>query len=313
MTSLDRAADIKLAAPGSVTCRTFTRSGLKRLARGVYGQPPDTTGLNDHQRQKAEYIWFVKAVMSTCEDKGAVLYGPSGMQVSGVALPKELEDWEHCHILVPDGKSRPRREGVISHNARRAFKVWRIVHGLPILHPVELWLQLRGATDDQMIEVGDGFIRRQHPLLTLDEIKEHLSKCAGLTGVPQAQRVLKYLVPGTDSLMETRTRMILIRGGLPWPEVNPTVYTSAGTDYLVDMAYPAEKVGVEYDGGWHGTEAQMRSDAFRRRLLQDDGWLLIPVTAPDLEKKEQIVRSVETALLMRRGVPLRNQGVWAPI
>jgi len=254
---------------------------------------------------------FAKDVMSKYPDKGAVLCASSCLQVSGVALPKELEDWDHCHILVPGDKNRPQREGVVAHHSRRLVEPWRTIEGLPVLDPVQAWVQLRGATDDQMIEVGDGLLRRQNPLFTLDEVGAHLDQCAGLKGISQARRVVKFLREGTDSLMETRTRMILVRGGLPCPDVNPRVMSSVGTDYFVDMAYKAEKLGVEYDGSWHGTPIQMSNDALRRRMLQDDGWLLIPVTAPDLRNRDQLVRSVETALLTRRGVPLRNRNVWA--
>jgi len=303
------AVRITIAKSTDANRRELARLGYQPMMRGVRALLPDPrtlAGMKERDIQRVQYIWKVQAAMSNYEDKGAVLYGSSGFHVLGVDLPYALQDWEHVHILVPDGKRRPTRNGVISHHSRRETKAWGRVAGLPIPNPAQLWLQLPGATDDQMIEVGDGLLRRQRPVFKdLDAMKQSLSECAGLHGIKQARRVFPLLVPGTDSLPETSTRLKLIRGGLPCPEVNPPIITSAGPNYFIDMAYKAERIGVEYDGEYHGTEAQVRQDALRRRLLQDDGWLLVTVTKDDLKKPEQIVRSVETALLMRRGANLR--------
>ena len=295
---------VDLATPGTIDHRTYTRDGYQRLLRGVYARVPAIPAGDDYERRRIQFVWRATAALSLCAHKGAVLHGSSALQVLGVALPEALEDWDHIHVIVPDEKNRPARQGVVSHHARRPLVVWRRVAGLPVLHPVQHWLQLRGATDDQMIEVGDGFLRRQHPLLTLANVSDELRRCSGLAGVPQARRVFPLLAPRTDSLPETTTRLILVRAGLPQPLVNPEVRTSAGPAYFIDLAYLPERIAVEYDGGYHGDELQMRKDALRRRLLQDDGWLIIPVTAPDLHNPRPIVRSVETALLTRRGVRL---------
>jgi very-short-patch-repair endonuclease len=67
------------------------------------------------------------------------------------------------------------------------------------------------------------------------------------------------------------------------------------------MGYPAEKVAVEYDGSVHvGDRRQMEIDAVRRRALQEEGWLLITVTADQLAQVTAMVRSVEAALVLRR-------------
>jgi len=304
VTSVLDLAAIELAGPGTNSRRTSDRPGFARLLRGVYGRVPTLLDVDDRERRRIQFIWQARAALSLYGHKGAALFGSSALQVLGVALPEALEDWDNCHVIVPDGRGRPNRAGVLSHHARHPLVVWRTVAGLPVLHPVEHWLQVRGVTDDQMVEIGDGFLRRQHPLLTLSAMRGHLSTCAGLTGVKQAHRVFPLLVPRTDSLPETTTRLILVRAGLPTPKVNPYVVTSAGPAYYIDMAYLPERVAVEYDGGYHGDEVQMRKDALRRRLLQDDGWLIIPVTAPDLRHPGPIVHSVEQALLLRRGVRL---------
>jgi len=176
------------------------------------------------------------------------------------------------------------------------------VSGVPVLHPVDHWIQLRGASRDELIEVGDGLLRRQHPLMSLEALLARLDELGGAYGVNQARQAVRWLRAGTDSPYETRTRLVLVRAGLPCPAVNLPVYCrSSGRTYHVDMGYEAERVAVEYDGAVHvGDTRQMEIDARRRRDLQDEGWMVITVTAGQLREPASLVASVEAALVLRR-------------
>ena len=301
MTVLSSVPGFELAGPGEVDYRTSVKLGFERVLRGVYGRGRGLEDLDEWERRWVGYIRLVQAVMSVYAGKGAVLFGSTALQVMGVALPPGLADWDNVHILVPHGVSRGDRRGVITHQTRQPLVVWRLVYNLPVLHPVFHWLQLRGATDDQMIEVGDGLLRNRDPWLTREQMETELAKCKGLTGAVQARRVFPLVRAGTDSIRETRVRLILVRAGLPEPVVNHNVYCAGvGIMYSVDLGYEAEKIAVEYDGGIHATVEQMQKDAQKRRCLQDERWLVIVVTAADLRQPNQIVNSVETALVMRR-------------
>ena len=300
MTAIDL-PQMHLARSGTVTCRNYSRLGYDRLIHGVYGRIPRTQGLNEWEKRRVEFITRVHAVLALYPDKGAVLYGSTALQVLDVALPSRLQDWDTCHILVPEGVTRPAREGVSAHRSLYPLRVWAQAWGLPVLNPVEHWLQLSGASLDEMVEVGDGFLRRRLPLLTLDEMTSAMSACAGRWGVAKAHQAMQWVRPGTDSMYETVTRLILIHAGLPEPAVNLEVYCpSSGMTFHLDLGYEKEKLGVEYDGAVHvGDRTQMEIDANRRRILQDEGWLLISVTAAQLRTPAQIVHSVESALLRR--------------
>jgi len=241
--------------------------------------------------------------MAAYEGRLIVPYGPTALQILGVALPAGLEDWQTCHVLVPKGSYRPIRRGVLTHCTGSDWQVWTTRHGIPVLHPVDHWLQMQG-TDDELIEVADGMMRRQHPLISLAEFRHRLDELAGTSGVRRARRLMRWVVPGTDSIYESRTRLILVRAGLPTPAVNCAVPCRSGFTYHTDMGYEIEKVAVEYDGQVH--KDQIEIDAQRRRDLQDEGWLIITVTAKQLQHPVDIVRSVEAALVMRRAALARE-------
>ena len=291
---------IDIQPTGEINWRNHERLGYERQTRGVYARLPDTAPMTQWQSQHVQFLAHTQAVMAALQGRGVVLYGVTALQVLRVPLPARLQDWQTCHVLVPPGVRPPRRRGVVAHRTRTTPTAWAIRDGLPILHPVDHWLQLRG-TDDELVEVADGLMRRQHPLVTMDGFRQRLDELAGTPGIKTRRRVLNLVVPGTDSLYETRTRLIVVRAGLPTPVVNHVVTCRNGVTYLVDMAYVAEKVGLEYDGAGHvGNRTQMENDAQRRRDLQDEGWLIITVTAADMTQPTSFIRSLEEALVLRR-------------
>ena len=294
---------IELARDGRITRHNYVPSGYVRLTRGVYGPAPAGDGVvEEHAARRARFEAFVRGVVAAYAGRPVSLYGPTALQMLGVALPRSLEDWDHCHVLVPRDAYAPLRERVVAHRTVREPVTPRLFRGLPLLHPVDHWLQLRGATDDDLIEVGDGLLRRRAPLLTLDRLTSRLGRLAHAPRVCQVRRCVPYLRAGTDSPYETRTRLLLVRAGLPCPAVNLPVPCRSGWTYHVDLGYEAERVAVEYDGVVHvGNAAQMELDAKRRRDLQDEGWLLITVTAGQLQEPASLVASVAHALVLRAG------------
>jgi len=283
-----------------VTWRNYRRLGYERLTYGVYDRPVKLDGMTEWEAQRVRFLAHTKAVLNVYSGREIALYGPTAMQVLRVALPANLQDWTRCHMLVPAGTTRPERKNVVAYHTRMKLDIWATRDGLPLLHPVDHWLQMRG-TDDELIEVADGLVRRQHPLISMDDFHRRLKELAGTKGVQKGRRLMKWVRPGTDSIYETKTRLVLVRGGLPTPEVNYPVPCHSGFTYHVDMGYPREKVAVEYDGRVHvGDTHQMDIDAERRRDIQEEGWFVINVTAKQLASPVQLVRSVEAALVMRR-------------
>ncbi|MCL2482571.1 MAG: DUF559 domain-containing protein [Propionibacteriaceae bacterium] len=285
---------------GLVTCRNYEELGYRRVFHGVYDQARvDCDTIWDTRR--ATWLRKVKAVMVLYADRQPILYGPTALQVMSVALPESVEDWQNVHILFTQSGDRPNRQGVIAHSTNRPVQMWRIIHGLPVMHPVDHWLQISAASMDAMVEIGDGFLRRKNPLLSIEEMKERLSQLSGRPHSSLAAKAMCLVRPNTDSLYETRTRLMLVRAGLPTPEVNYAVRCSVqDRTYHVDMGYATVKVAVEYDGLVHIQDRQQMSiDANRRRILQDEGWLIITVTVTQLRNPTAIVHSVESALIVR--------------
>ena len=68
------------------------------------------------------------------------------------------------------------------------------------------------------------------------------------------RRALRLMRENTDSSQETRSRIVLLRYGLPCPEVNYAIRLKGYSHvFFADMAYPDLKIIIEYDGRHHAS------------------------------------------------------------
>jgi len=84
--------------------------------------------------------------------------------------------------------------------------------------------------------------------------------------------------PG-DSELETWVWLILREAGLPLPVRQHPIWVR-GRRYVIDLAYPNEKVAIEADGyDPHRTRAAFDADRERDRAIQLDGWRTLHYTS----------------------------------
>ena len=143
--------------------------------------------------------------------------------------------------------------------------------------------------------VDDGLRRR---LITLDELRgvAALLGASGRRGLPVLRHVLDLrqadFHPG-DSPGEVELARVLTDAGLPAP-VHQHQVVAGGRVYLLDLAYPDRRVGIEYDG-WdaHRTRTAFDGDRARANDLALAGWTVLRFTSATPE--HQIVAAVRSA------------------
>lgn len=87
-------------------------------------------------------------------------------------------------------------------------------------------------------------------------------------GIRKFRRVVELVEPLSESPMESRLRMLMVRSGLPRPIVQHTVTDAAGRFLArLDLFYPDARVGIEYDGATH-TDRLAEDDRRQNRLVQ---------------------------------------------
>ena len=128
----------------------------------------------------------------------------------------------------------------------------------------------------------------------------------GARGLVQLRRVLHLADAGAESPYETKTRLVLVGGGLPRPQTQIEVLNEwAAVVARIDMGWEEWKVGVEFDGAQHWTDPARRTrDIDRLAELDARGWRIIRVSADLLRYRPHVVLARTRSALLAAGCPL---------
>jgi REase_MTES_1575 len=122
----------------------------------------------------------------------------------------------------------------------------------------------------------------------------------GARGLVQLRQALPLVDGGAESPLETRTRLVLVGGGLPRPQTQIKVLHDWGAVMArIDMGWEQWKVGVECDGAQHWLDPAQRTwDIDRLAELEARGWTIVRVSADMLRNRpDVVVARVRHALL----------------
>ena len=214
----------------------------------------------------------------------------------GMALPSRLERERPLDVSVPLGSSHPRRRGIAAH--RVAALDVRDLAGLPLLAPAPTWLQLaRWLEPDELVVAGDSLVRRKGRLTDLATLHAAVDAATRARGVRSCRAALADIRPGTDSAQESRLRLEIVRAGLPEPVVGHTVHHEGAFVGTPDLAYPLQRIAIEYQGSAHWRdEAAVAADIARREMFIRAGWRVLEVTASRLRNAGRVAGEVAALL-----------------
>jgi len=128
-------------------------------------------------------------------------------------------------------------------------------------------------------------------------ISAYATSRARWVGAARVARVLALADAGAGSPAETRTRLILVRGGLPRPVTRHEVRCPGGVTCRLALAYPAHRLGVELAGARPSPVDPRRRDALRAA-----GWQVLRLTRADVDRRPgYVVALVRQWLQLRSG------------
>ncbi|HEY7174784.1 MAG TPA: hypothetical protein VH442_07700 [Micromonosporaceae bacterium] len=162
------------------------------------------------------------------------------------------------------------------------------------------WELARALPELDAIGWVDALARRRR--LTRKEFREHARSHWGEYGSRAATSTLECADPRAESPPESRLRLSLLRAGLPVPVPQFTVLHDGFFVARVDLAWPAYRLAVEYDGQWHADGAQLHRDRSRLRDLLAAGWYVYPVTREDMRDISLLTREIGRILTERRSL-----------
>ena len=105
------------------------------------------------------------------------------------------------------------------------------------------------------------------------------------------------LVDGrSESPPESWVRLSCALAGLPAPVLQLEVVEDGAWLARVDLAWPDQRLIVEYDGEYHLDGRQIAEDDVRLAALVAAGWHVIRLSAADLRQMDDVVTRIAAAL-----------------
>ena len=215
----------------------------------------------------------------------AVISHISAAELLALPLPFELT-WEQGAPLHVDLDPALRRSGAarLVVHARTRPRPIRLRSGIPVADPIGVLLDLAGVlSHDDLVACIDalGSLRRREVRVPVDTVRIAAQSVTG-RHVRALRRAAREARDAVDSPRETRTRLLLLRAGFPEPEINrPVIDPATGVEYFIDLAYPAWRIAIEYDGKDHFEPERARKDRYKDEVLHDQGWSVLRLTVLD--------------------------------
>lgn len=269
-------------------------------------------------RAEVDRTQLVRARAAQLVLPGAVVTGRSAAWLWRVDVdgPDGAAAAAHVEVTVPPGAQRavpgilvrrrlldPAHVGCVPW-AREVAALW------PEFAALELAADPARGVDEAVV-VLDQFC--ESAPVTLARLREMGAGATG-RGCRQLRTALQLADGLAGSPPETRLRLALRRSGLPLPVAQHRLAHGGRRIKVVDFAWPHLRFALEYDGVGHVAGSTRPEAPFRlpkdRRVLnevQELGWRLHYVTAPDGHDMSALVARVGAALVARAaelGVPL---------
>ena len=273
----------RAVAAGLTTRNRLQGPGFRRLFPDTYVRRGDDA----HPRRCGR--WPPTATPS----RHGVLAGYSAAELLGASCgPKHAP----AEITVP-GPGRRAHPGLLVHRDALAPGEIQRRRGVRLTSAVRTaWdLARRGDPVEAVVAVDTlARVGRFNPDLLLNFLN-HYPRARGAAAVPD---VLALADRRSGSPMETRLRLLLVRAGLPRPQVQWVVQFPDTRDAVwLDLAYPEHLIGIEYDGEEHTRPERVLRDIRRGTRLVDQGWRLYRYTKLEIyTEPERIVAEVRRAL-----------------
>ena len=149
-------------------------------------------------------------------------------------------------------------------------------------HPLMTWALLAPyLTQIEVIVLADAILRASSGSMTVANISRFLDGADAFPGRRKCIDALVFLDAVTDSTMECRCTLVMLRHGLPQPVKHwKILIPELAHEATVDIAYPKQRVIIEYDGDAHRRDKrQYRWDERKRQALRAMGYTCLLYTS----------------------------------
>lgn len=234
-------------------------------------------GVRTKERQRG-FDDRCRALLARMPDRAFISH-VSALRLHGIRLPKRFDDGL-VDIALASPHRAPHAAQIRGH--RLAVESVDLRHGFRASMPPAAWVEAATQlTLPELVAVGDQLIGGDYPLASIANLATTASLRPRHLAGARMRLAFELMDGAAESFPESLLRVALVLAGFSTPVVNAPVRVGRRT-YRPDMAYPAQRVIVEYQGDYHRDPEQWRADVRRRNELEAAGWTVIEATWSDI-------------------------------
>jgi hypothetical protein len=262
---------------GLLTGNQLRGRALMRVRHDVYADA----------RLAFDHALACRATLARLPDGAAVIAGPSAAFLHGVGHAATPTDQVRAILLPPHRVGT--QQGLRIHRVRLDAVDSALAGNLRLTTPertawdTAVWLSMPSA-----VAVVDALLAGG--LVTPESLERVAARLADRPGGRVAARAFALADGASPAPAESAVRVRLVLSGLPRPQVRPPTIMRLGKVLRPGLAWPEQRVAVEYDGPLYRE---------RRSLLEADGWLVVLAS----RRSTMLAWEVRDALIARGWQP----------
>jgi hypothetical protein len=267
---------------GALTQRQLKDGPYLRVLRGVYADPSMP---RDHLlRCRAAALLLPEGAALGGRSAAAALGGPAPdfADPVTVVLPKNVQ-WRGPSGIRVHRAALPSTDRFLADDAMPCTVARRTAWDVAALETTTTAVGVL----DAMLHAG---------LLDVADLQALVREGAGRWRSKRVRRAVELVDGRSESPPESWVRVACELAGLPSPVPQFDVVDDGVWLGRVDLAWPEQKVIVEYEGAYHFDGVQIARDDVRIARLVAAGWRVIRVAAHDLRDMDGVVRRIAQEL-----------------
>jgi len=229
----------------------------------------------------------------------AALSGATSLALHGISVAETTD----IHLTVPYERRVRSKPGLVVHQSEYQSHDVIEIDGLPVFS-LDLALAdflCRGDKRTAFASAEEAMrgLPPDHVQKLRDNVRDRIVDRPSRKGIHRALSMLALADGRAESPPESMLKLIVVEAGMPIPEVQYVINDIDGRLlYVLDMAWPARRVALEYDG-FAAHEERGAADAERDRRMLGRGWITVRAAAVDLRDPSRVLRELGEAFRAR--------------
>ncbi len=275
------------------------RGRWERIRYGQYAECTDRTGVALWEQRLLRHRLLIHAAMNAMQRGSAVVSHHSALVLHGIPVwQMDLAEVQLTRVNARAGVMA----GVRHHQARLQPEDVTTVDHLPATSVARALVELAStATFEAAVISADAVLRR--PEVTPADLWRLVDTTEHWPGSPMIRRALAFADRLSESVGESRTRVLMRDEGLPPPQLQVDFADAQGFIGRVDFFFPEYNTVVEFDGllkyGDDSREALIR-EKLREDRLRALGLEVVRITWQDLDDPSRVAAMIRSAFARAR-------------